>query len=77
MSLIDRQLAIPHPHVESLLAPWRRALSARLSCAAIWTAIDRGRQRRALADLDHRMLDDIGVTRAEALRESAKPFWKR
>lgn len=33
------------------------------------------RQRRALSRLDDRLLRDIGVTRAEAAREAAKPFW--
>lgn len=37
---------------------------------------DRWLQRRALAELDDRMLRDIGVTRRQALRESRKPFWR-
>ncbi len=32
-------------------------------------------QRRALLNLDPRMLADIGVSRADALREAARPFW--
>ena len=35
----------------------------------------RADDRAALASFDDRMLDDIGVTRAEAWRESRKPFW--
>ena len=35
----------------------------------------RARQRAALADLTDRMLDDIGITRAQAMGEAAKPFW--
>jgi len=34
------------------------------------------RQRRALASLDRRLLDDIGVSGADAVREIAKPMWK-
>lgn len=41
---------------------------------ACW--IQRYRQRRALARLDERLLRDIGVTRAEAAAEAAKPFWR-
>ena len=36
----------------------------------------RAEDRAALATFDDRMLDDIGVTRAEAWRESRKPFWR-
>ena len=35
----------------------------------------RQRERRALKQLDDRFLRDIGVTRSEAVREAAKPFW--
>ncbi len=33
------------------------------------------RQRRALAKLDARVLDDLGITREEADLESRRPFW--
>jgi len=42
----------------------------------IGTWIERSRQRRALANLDDRLIDDIGITRSEAARESANPFWR-
>jgi uncharacterized protein YjiS (DUF1127 family) len=32
-------------------------------------------QRRRLLTLDDRMLKDIGITRADARREGARPFW--
>jgi uncharacterized protein YjiS (DUF1127 family) len=34
------------------------------------------RQRRALAALDSQLLNDIGVSKADAVREARKPFWK-
>jgi uncharacterized protein YjiS (DUF1127 family) len=37
---------------------------------------DRSEQRRHLARLDDRMLRDIGVSHAEAHRESQKWFWQ-
>ena len=40
--------------------------------------IARSRQRRALraiAEIDY-LLNDIGVSRDEALREAGKPFWR-
>ena len=39
------------------------------------TWFERDRQRRQLAELSDHLLRDIGVTRAEAMREAAKPFW--
>ncbi len=32
--------------------------------------------RQHLLELDDRLLDDIGFSRAMARREAAKPFWK-
>ena len=37
---------------------------------------ERARQRHALAELDDRMLKDIGLSQAEVSREIAKPFWQ-
>jgi uncharacterized protein YjiS (DUF1127 family) len=33
--------------------------------------------RRALAELDDRLLRDIGLTRDQARHERADPFWKQ
>lgn len=35
------------------------------------------RQRRELLALDNAMLKDIGISRADALQEGNKPFWRR
>ena len=37
---------------------------------------ERAQQRRALAELDDRLLRDIGLTRMEVKFESRKPFWR-
>ncbi len=34
------------------------------------------RTRRQLAELDHYQLQDIGVSRSDAMNEVSKPFWK-
>ncbi|WP_421928340.1 DUF1127 domain-containing protein [Neoaquamicrobium sediminum] len=42
----------------------------------LWRWNDRHRQRLDLADLDDRMLQDIGITRRMAERECRKPPWR-
>ena len=37
---------------------------------------ERARQRAALRSMDERMLRDIGITRADAMTEVEKPFWR-
>ncbi|MCC6468930.1 MAG: DUF1127 domain-containing protein [Alphaproteobacteria bacterium] len=37
---------------------------------------DRARARRLLADIDERLLADMGIGRAEAFMEAEKPFWR-
>ena len=49
-------------------------LAAASLLIASW--IGRVRQRRALAELDDKMLQDIGITRYDAARECGKPFWR-
>ncbi len=45
-----------------------------LSLAEFWRL---ARQRRDLASLDARALQDIGLSRADVEGELAKPFWRR
>jgi uncharacterized protein YjiS (DUF1127 family) len=44
------------------------------SIVARW--LERGRSRRVLATLDDHQLRDIGISRADALLESERPFWR-
>ena len=37
---------------------------------------ERVRERRLLATLSDRLLDDMGITPADVLRETDKPFWR-
>ena len=43
-----------------------------------WSWLDRPLQRIALREIadDPHLLSDLGLTREEALREAAKPFWR-
>lgn len=60
-----------------------RSLNAALShnamgpalLARIINMVSLHRQRRKLATLDDALLSDIGISRADALREAARPFW--
>ena len=50
---------------------------ARARALAIWREWRRrSRDREKLAALDDRMLQDLGITRAEAEILSHKPFWR-
>jgi uncharacterized protein YjiS (DUF1127 family) len=37
---------------------------------------DRARERRALLELSDQMLKDLGISRAQAEGEAARPFWR-
>ena len=38
--------------------------------------LERSRQRRTLREASDHLLKDIGLSRSEAHREGAKPFWR-
>ena len=46
---------------------------------SIWQVLgawyDRWQQRQHLADLDDRLLDDIGLRRSDVEQQIKKPFW--
>jgi uncharacterized protein YjiS (DUF1127 family) len=50
-----------------------RILSAPFAVLATWG--ERLKQRTDLAEMDDRMLKDIGVSFADARAEADKPFW--
>lgn len=53
-----------------------RPARQRLSLTArILRAVELTRQRRQLAQLDPHLLDDIGLSRNDALIEAARPPW--
>ena len=51
-----------------------RSLLPALRVLDVW--LERARQRQALLRLPDALLDDVGITRAEAWQEGAKPFWR-
>jgi hypothetical protein len=50
------------------------ALYRAASALGLW--IGRFRERRALGDLNDHLLRDVGLTREQAEREAAKPWWQ-
>ena len=78
---IDTNLPVNAPQPA---APWRDrignvvGLAKRTAVAALDTLAEwqeRARQRRQLQELDDHMLRDLGLSRADAQRESERPFW--
>lgn len=43
-----------------------------------WLAfcLERGKQRHGLSELDAHLLEDIGLSRLQALQEAGKPAWR-
>jgi uncharacterized protein YjiS (DUF1127 family) len=54
-----------------------RAFASPWRVAQLWA--ERRSQRRTLGELieEKHRLDDVGLTRAQARDEAAKPFWRR
>ena len=55
-----------------------RAPRQRLAPLLRWLAdaAERQHTRRLLRELDHRALQDLGLTRPDADAEARKPFWR-
>ena len=51
-----------------------RPLHAAFSTLETWSA--RSRERRILAQMSNRMLDDLGLSRCDVAEECRKPFWR-
>ncbi len=73
MNCTDTIHAPPAPHTgfASRVAQGASRLYTRL---LEWQ--ERAEQRAHLAGMDERMRKDIGITYADAVRESDKPFWR-
>ena len=61
------------PNAAAFGASLVEALARLFEPVLIWQ--ERAKQRRALAQLDARMLKDLGLSRADVEREVRKPFW--
>lgn len=68
--------SLPNIRADGHSQGWVRAqemLIRTVDALGAWQ--ERVRDRRRLATLDDQMLRDIGVDRATAIHEAAKPFW--
>jgi len=54
--------------------PWQPSTGHLVMLLNTW--YQRSRQRRQLAELSDAQLRDIAISPAQALAESAKPFWQ-
>jgi len=68
--LVLKGSASHHPLSRAIKALAMDAWSWLLHCRA------RARQRQSLAELDRRLLQDIGVSEARRMMEVEKPFWR-
>ena len=78
--LLTDAFSIPPPQAADPAMPLHQSNSGQSFTRhwpAWWNWLDRPFQRIALRDIadNPHLLRDIGLTREEALREAAKPFW--
>ena len=70
---IDRNAVRTQGAASSLLAATRGVLAGMVETLLRWQELSM--QRRRLLELDGHMLKDIGLSRADAVREAKRPFW--
>jgi len=78
--LLTDTFSIPSPLAADPATPRHQSSSGKqrtVRWPGWWNWLDRPFQRIALRDIadNPHLLRDIGLTREEALREAAKPFW--
>ncbi|HZD26482.1 MAG TPA: DUF1127 domain-containing protein [Alphaproteobacteria bacterium] len=75
---------MPANWIGTNFAPWRGGRSSRswpvrpgrlLHLLLAWQ--ERASQRHQLAELDERLLQDMGLNRLDVWQETRKPFWRR
>ena len=64
-----------HSMYAPALATGRKGFGLERAWAAVCAMLQARQTRLALAEMDARLLSDIGVGRAEAAWEANRPFW--
>ena len=72
--VLDRTAQGPDLTIQSLLGVLVQSAARGLDQLLEWQ--DRARQRHQLASLESHILKDLGLSRADVVRESDKPFWR-
>lgn len=70
---LSPDLAWHAPNLGRYAAKRRHRAPLRVVLAEAWR---RWRTRRMIAELDQRMLNDIGASWSDAREEANKPFWR-
>ncbi len=70
---MSQHLRLPFPAILAI-RPLRRRLAAALRACGLW--FSRHRERQYLAEMDARMLRDIGADRFTAAQEARKWWWQ-
>jgi uncharacterized protein YjiS (DUF1127 family) len=66
----------PFPHKVAESGRVRFLCLCRTGLSLLARCYDRHLQRQDLAELDDRLLRDVGLTRRDAHRECGRPFWQ-
>jgi uncharacterized protein YjiS (DUF1127 family) len=74
MSTLQDRLAAARPRYAADPQPAPRRLVILYGAVREWWR--RSRSRETLAQLSDRELRDVGLTRADVVRECGKPFWR-
>jgi uncharacterized protein YjiS (DUF1127 family) len=73
--LFPRMLPVPADSLRRVCRAIARGLDKAFGALIEWPK--RANQRRRLAELNHRELADMGISRADAWMEASKPFWRK
>jgi uncharacterized protein YjiS (DUF1127 family) len=76
--LLTDPWSIPPVQAADPATPLHQSSSGTLRPPGWWSWLGRQDQRTALREIadDPHLLNDLGLTREQALREAAKPFWR-
>jgi uncharacterized protein YjiS (DUF1127 family) len=76
--LLTDPWSIPPVQAADPATPLHQSSSGTLRPPGGWSWLGRQDQRTALREIadDPHLLNDLGLTREQALREAAKPFWR-